>query len=525
MITRFIMPHVGRRIAMVCGIMLMAALSAWPNTWYVALPPYGADSGHDGTSGWDQAFATISNANAKASSSDMILVTNGTYMLAASLIITKTIDLQSANGPNDTIIDGSNAVRCVDFQNTTVGSSTNTKIQGFTIRNGNASDGPGVRVEDSGATIHNCIISSNRTTYAVRVAGESTLITETRIENNPYGGVNLATNNCTMRGCTIANNAGLGINLACPKESTNVLFDTCVIKGNTNTSFGGGINMVGAAVFTNCLFANNYGTRGGGIYGASGGTGVFWGCTVASNQASGEGGGGYITFNSEFIHCRIMANTGTQGGGLLLSSAIAGGRAMFSNCWFLNNYGNQGGACYDSHHSVFYNCLIAGNSAGGGANPRGGGIHTSSANTSQFWNCTIASNVAPDYGGGLWFGGAGAGVHMVNTILYDNYAATSGSNWFRNAGNLYLTNSCTAPLSGTGYSGENNTDSNPLFVDPAGGDFRIRKGSPCINTGLTTEWMANARDLDGRARLDRFSRRVDMGAYEFLPSGMLISVH
>jgi hypothetical protein len=36
--------------------------------------------------------------------------------------------------------------------------------------------------------------------------------------------------------------------------------------------------------------------------------------------------------------------------------------------------------------------------------------------------------------------------------------------------------------------------------------------------------MTDAVDLDGHRRLDRYSRIVDMGCYEYLPSGALITI-
>lgn len=121
-------------------------------------------------------------------------------------------------------------------------------------------------------------------------------------------------------------------------------------------------------------------------------------------------------------------------------------------------------------------------------------------------------------GGGLWVGGE---VRLINTILYGNSAGTSSSNWFRNSGTLYATNCCVAPAAGTGFAGENNLDADPLFADQAGANFRLGPGSPCINAGLNQPWMANVADLDGRPRLDRMSRRVDMGCYEHIAQGLM----
>jgi len=79
-----------------------------------------------------------------------------------------------------------------------------------------------------------------------------------------------------------------------------------------------------------------------------------------------------------------------------------------------------------------------------------------------------------------------------------------------------------------GAVGEGNISNDPLFVDPAEGDFRLTSGSPCINTGNTAavldvtvspkdervvvSWSAG-NDLDGNPRLS--GGAVDMGACEF----------
>ena len=63
-----------------------------------------------------------------------------------------------------------------------------------------------------------------------------------------------------------------------------------------------------------------------------------------------------------------------------------------------------------------------------------------------------------------------------------------------------------------------------VFADFAAGDFRLTGGSPCANAGTNQSWMAEAVDLDGRPRINRFFRRTDMGCYEYVPCGILINL-
>jgi hypothetical protein len=51
-----------------------------------------------------------------------------------------------------------------------------------------------------------------------------------------------------------------------------------------------------------------------------------------------------------------------------------------------------------------------------------------------------------------------------------------------------------------------------MFVDAAGGNFRLRAGSPCIDRGDNAVVAAGAVDLDGNPRI--VNGWVDMGAYE-----------
>jgi len=52
----------------------------------------------------------------------------------------------------------------------------------------------------------------------------------------------------------------------------------------------------------------------------------------------------------------------------------------------------------------------------------------------------------------------------------------------------------------------------PLFVDAANGDYHLRSGSPCIDSGANS-WVTTTTDMDGNPRI--INHIVDMGAYEF----------
>jgi hypothetical protein len=74
------------------------------------------------------------------------------------------------------------------------------------------------------------------------------------------------------------------------------------------------------------------------------------------------------------------------------------------------------------------------------------------------------------------------------------------------------------------FAGRNgNISADPLFVDPTGGDWRLRFGSPCVDTGLpeceeSTDLVGTVRPVDGD--LDAIED-CDMGAIEFRPLALV----
>ncbi len=193
-------------------------------------------------------------------------------------------------------------------------------------------------------------------------------------------------------------------------------------------------------------------------------------CTIAGNAAYFSGGG---VSGGSVASCRVVGNRCDQFGGGFL--CLGGAEAI--NSLFVGNVATQGAGVY---------CL-------------GGG---------QVVNCTVSGNRVPTYGG--------AGVRcetggcVVSTILYNNTGVLGLSDNYY--GGSY-SNCCLWPLPIV----ESHTDcvtSQPLFVDAAGGNFRLTANSPCRDAGLYQEWMAGATDLDGRNRV--VGGGVDIGAYELV---------
>jgi hypothetical protein len=108
-------------------------------------------------------------------------------------------------------------------------------------------------------------------------------------------------------------------------------------------------------------------------------------------------------------------------------------------------------------------------------------------------------------------GGGASESQVYNSIVFFN-TASQGPNFSGGA----LEYCCTAPLP----DGVGNISADPLFVNAAAGDFRLRPDSPCIDAGtnglalLATDIQGLPRVMDGN---DDGIVTVDMGAYEFNP--------
>jgi len=132
-------------------------------TWFVSGD---ASVGGDGKS-WASAFMTIQEGIAAAVDGDTVVVGPGTYMenirFEGKNIVLRSTNPSAPEVVRGTIVDGGGVDSVVSFSGT---ENATCLLEGFTIQNGRADYGGGVRggTQDSQtlATIRNNIITGNR---------------------------------------------------------------------------------------------------------------------------------------------------------------------------------------------------------------------------------------------------------------------------------------------------------------------------------------------------------------------------
>ncbi|MFA7158726.1 MAG: right-handed parallel beta-helix repeat-containing protein [Kiritimatiellia bacterium] len=331
--------------------------------------------------------------------------------------------------------------------------------------------------------------------------------------------------------------------------------DGTVLNGNfpaySNRCFY--INHASAVVegftITNCYVTTN----GGAVYiAASGGT--LRNCLVTGNTATNcSGGGVYATGANSLItncdlignFCKYSASSDNGGGGVKLASAarLWNSRIMFNDC---GRYYSAGGGIHAEGAAWVVNCSIVSNTLGAGykigtANTHGyggGGIWARGPNAVTLRNCLILGNAPGAYtdkGAGLGSWGASADIQnctimrnygtgigagaastyrVVNTVSYYN----NGLAMYPAAGGTLNATNCCATTTNYVTSGLGNFTNCPMFMQYAGGDYRLTSWSPGVDTGLVLPWMSDASDLAGQPRLS-LNGLVDIGAYETSAGG------
>jgi len=271
----------------------------------------------------------------------------------------------------------------------------------------------------------------------------------------------------------------------------------------------GGFTIVGGAA-----------SEGGGVLCEWGGT--VSNCVVRNCDAVGYGGG-ILCRNGGYVRrCVVVGNRSSNGGGI----ACLGG-ALIQGCYVAGNQAGLGGgiSCEPGSSLVesrVRECFIKGNSA-----MYGGGLHL--VNDDEVRNCMVIENTATAAGGGI-FGGSHSGWSLMESctvagnVCWDGESGVSGAGLLVNsivAGNVGYSelsadiDNCSFCCAAKLTSGQGNISTDPAFLAPWAGDYRLMSDSPCVDAGTNLSWMVNGLDQAGEERL--LGRRVDIGAIERQP--------
>ena len=267
-------------------------------------------------------------------------------------------------------------------------------------------------------------VNWDTTSPAFQAGSNGTLFNCNFINNNAVhagGAVRWNAFNGTVYDCYILNNtANYGASLVAALRSSNFKISECDFIANTAKTSTGGIRIdqCNNATVTDCNFINNTALTGGsaGLY-------------VQGKDVK--------VLNSKFIN-----NTGAQDAGAIIWNYADSTNGILSNCEFVNNSANNGGAIrWDGSNGTLSNCNFTGNSAAsnsgaillGGENAtlngcnfignsaKGQGAVNSKGANANISNCNFTGNSAIDNNGALAISGA-------NSIIKDSSFTNNNAN-------------------------------------------------------------------------------------------------
>lgn len=174
-------------------------------------------------------------------------------------------------------------------------------------------------------------------------------------------------------------------------------------------------------------------------------------CLFRNNHGGDQGGPAACTGTSTFTRCVFQDNDTESSGGAVQTYSSD---LTCQSCLFINNHADyQGGAIWSEEggHLDLINCTFYGNVC-----PDGSAVHSGYHTQTRFHNCIVA------FGQGYPVSCRYSQPHLCCSNVYGNV----GGDWV-----------------GCGLDQQLGTNGNicldPLFCDPAGGDFGLRPESPC----------------------------------------------
>jgi hypothetical protein len=352
--------------------------------------------------------------------------------------------------------------------------SASTRIEGFTIQNGNGNAEPvgggGMVIGGGAPTVRQCIFRNNVATSinlgggggGLACHGSAALIEDCEfvqnsvVPNNGAVGGGLASHagTPTIRGCRFienvamgggANGGGLYVRFDAP--TPGVVIDGC--EFSRNRAFEGGAAITSGSHISNCRVEANEGHPG------TGGIVVLFSqmenCLIADNT-SDLFGGGVALLGAKMMDCVITRNQAVRGGGI-----VAGNGSTVERCVVFDNRADVGGGLYINNlpsTSVIRSTFVR-NSA-----KEGSGIAVN--DQEPVVHHLDASIVARGIGGSAIACLGGATIALTCNDLF----GSEGGDWV----------GCVAGQEGQ----EANFSADPAFCDEAAGNFTLSEDSPCM---------------------------------------------
>ena len=414
---------------------------------------------------WETAATSIQDAVDAAASNDVVLVTDGHYVLSSEIAVAGDMVISSVNGPAVTIVDGNASNRCFNLSGASM-------VSGLMITNGYTSEnGGGIYASSTNSVITNCVVSGC-------------------LADGSGGGI------CggTVTHCTVSLNDASGSGGgACD----SVVLDS-IITDNVASEYGGGMQ---GGTAKHSTIENNMCFK---YYGGGASEGKLYYCTIRDNMSFSHGGGLYRVYA---YSCIIEGNIASLcGGGSYCSWELF-------YCVIANNLAGMNGGGASGYQSA----------------ESGGFFHVGLISSWPAINCTFMNNLAPNaeeyvYNGISYYHCSEvSGIPVYNSIIYNtldgapklvdasSYVAFSCTSELLPLINGNITN---APSFMDASSGNFKLRSDSVCID-AGFDLKGRYSVTQLATGSSIEktYEEWPYDINGNPRVA--GRNPDMGAYEY----------
>ena len=229
----------------------------------------------------------------------------------------KLITVSSLSGlPINTTLNGSATPGTVVTFET--GETSASVLDGFTVKNGEAFSGGGIRIIGASPIIRNCVIKNNHSDASgagIHVDTGTLTIEDSILSGNTTGnagaGVYMKFSQGSFTGCSFENNIAINGGAIYLKDSTGdiAISDSEFIENIASSDGGAVFNKGTSAVVQDCSFVDNSSNKGGAWFSYSGGDGIISNSVFADNAVTLSGGAAEIRSSSvTFSDCTFDSN-------------------------------------------------------------------------------------------------------------------------------------------------------------------------------------------------------------------------